>query len=50
MYQPLQTNKASMYAVVYGQCTETMRAKLEGNIHFDTIKTKSDVIALLNLI
>ena len=39
-----------MYAIVFGQCTESMRAKIEGDPKFETIKDKSNVIALLKLI
>ena len=43
-------NKSSMYAIVFGQCAKSMRAKVEGNATFETIKSNSDVIALLRLI
>ena len=39
-----------MYAVILGQCSELMQAKIEGNKRFDTIKQDSDVVALLQLI
>lgn len=43
-------NKATMYSIVLGQCTDAMRAKLEGDKRFNNIKVKSDVIELLKLI
>ena len=43
-------NKSSMYAIVFGPCTEWMRAKIEGDPEFETIKDNSDVIAVLKLI
>ena len=39
-----------MYAVVFGQCSEPMQAKIEGDKRFDTIKQDSDVVDLLRLI
>ena len=43
-------NKSSMYVIVFGQCTESMRAKIEGDPKFKAIKNDSNVIALLKLI
>ena len=39
-----------MYVVVFGQCLELMRAKIEGDFWFDKIKQDLDVAALLKLI
>ena len=38
-----------MYAVVFGQYSEAMRAKIEGKKRFGTIKQDSNVAALLCL-
>ena len=43
-------NKSSMYAIVFGQCYKSMRAKIEGDAKFNSIKANSDVIQLLKLI
>ena len=43
-------NRATMSSVVFGQCTDAMRAKLEGDSRFEVIKDNSDVIELLKLI
>ena len=38
-------NKSLMYAVVFGQCAEPMRAKIEGDGRFENIKQSSNVVA-----
>ena len=43
-------NKASLYSIVLGQCTEAMKAKLESDSGYETISGDSDVIELLKLI
>ena len=42
-------NKASMYDVAFGQCSEPMWGKLEGDPKFEKIKRDSDVVELLHL-
>ena len=44
------TRKATIYAVVLGQCTEAMKAKLEANDAYQQIATDSNVIKLLKLV
>ena len=44
------TGKATMFAVVLGQCTKAMKAKLEAKDEFETISEQSDVIPLLQMI
>eukprot|EP00957_Ditylum_brightwellii_P080391 6114552-Ditylum_brightwellii.AAC.1 len=39
-----------MYAIAYGQCSEAMRAKLEGEEGYKEAETESDVIKLLKII
>ena len=46
----IDKKKTQMYAVVIGQCSDAMKAKLEANNKFETIKNNRDVIGLLNLI
>eukprot|EP00957_Ditylum_brightwellii_P114160 8703132-Ditylum_brightwellii.AAC.1 len=43
-------NKTKMYAIIYVQCSEAMRAKLEGEDDFKEAAMESDVIKLLNII
>jgi len=43
-------NKATLYSLIWGQCTEAMRAKLEAVDGFEDASTESDRIALLRLI
>ena len=43
-------NKASLYSIVLGQCSEAMRSKLESDSTYDGISGSSDVIELLKLI
>ena len=44
------TGKVMVYLVVYSQCTEAMKAKLETKYTFENIATQSNVISLLCLI
>ena len=45
-----QQNKLSMYAIVFGQYSEPMRAKIESNSRFNTVKQASNAVVLLKLI
>jgi hypothetical protein len=43
----LESNLMSAYSVIYGQCSDVMRAKLESRPDFDTIESTSDSLSLL---
>ena len=43
-------NKAAMFSIVLGQCTEAMKSNLESESTYETIANNSDVIELLKLI
>ena len=43
-------NKAKIYSVALGQCTEAMKNRLEGEENYEDINVESDVIRLLLLI
>ena len=46
--QQLSDSVEAFYAVVWGQCTESMRAKLRGSPNFITIQQDQDLVGLLN--
>ena len=48
--QQYRQNKAKIYSVDLGQCTEAMKNRLEGEETYEDIDVKSDVICLLLLI
>mmetsp|Transcript_34035 Transcript_34035/g.50008 ORF Transcript_34035/g.50008 Transcript_34035/m.50008 type:complete len:224 (+) Transcript_34035:366-1037(+) len=43
-------NKAQMFSVIIGQCTEAMKAKLEADSECESLGLVRDVVGLLNLI
>eukprot|EP00957_Ditylum_brightwellii_P211200 15365881-Ditylum_brightwellii.AAC.1 len=45
-----QENKERMYAVAYGQCTESIRARLDSEATYETISTSSNLLGLLKLL
>ena len=45
-----QANPCQAYGVTIGQCTETLRAKLEAKDRYEDISSYEDVIELLKLI
>ena len=46
----LQNNIQNMYNIVWGQCTDVLRAKLEGIADYNNMKTNMDVVALIKAI
>jgi hypothetical protein len=48
--QQLEDNIENLFSVVLGQCTPTMKAKLEGRADFDAMKTSFDVVVLFKAI
>ena len=48
--QQLEDNIENLFSVVLGQCTPTMKAKLEGRADFDAMKTSFGVVDLFKAI
>jgi hypothetical protein len=46
----IETAKKSLYDLMWGQCTESLRSRLHGNDAFTTSSTTADSITLLKLI
>ena len=46
----LRENLKRAYALIWGQCTDLLKAKLEANSNYDTYSTQQDPIALLKAI
>ena len=46
----LQNNIQNMYNIVWGQCTDVLKAKLEGIANYNNMKTNMDVVALIKAI
>ena len=45
-----ESNKHRVFNIIMGQCTPSVRAKVESNADFTTYRDRSDVLELLNLI
>ena len=41
------SNMQQIYSLIWGQCTETMQAKLEGLVNYESINNASDALTLL---
>ena len=46
----LQDNMSKMYSLLWGQCSEPMRAKVKAMLTFEVVKEQMDMIGLLDLI
>ena len=46
----LLDNMGRTYEIIWGQCSDVMRAKVESSIGFDTVHENSDVLGLIKMI
>ena len=46
----LESNMKMLFSLVWGQCSDSVRAKMEAQTNFTTISTTSDSLALLKLL
>ena len=46
----LQDNMSKIYSLLWGQCSEPMRAKVKAMVGFEMVKANMDMIGLLDLI
>ena len=45
-----KTNKCNLYAVVWGQCSEAMQAKIKSDDKYNDMHESSDSLVLIKLI
>ena len=46
----LLDNMGRAYEIIWGQCTQTMRAKVESSANYKNVRDQSDLLGLINLI
>jgi hypothetical protein len=46
----IETAMKSLYDLIWGQCTESLRSRLRGDDHFTSYSTNADSLALLKAI